>query len=347
MRNGAKPGAAPATRQRSKAAARALRRRDMRMGQASKRRPIVESSRRQSGRNGSKGFARSALPSLPDGEKLWWMIAVPSRELLRRVPFVIGVMGLLAVGLVATLWLATRSTEDASTLSTMRGHNRELQQEQERLERDMERGQSVTELARRAGELGMVPARDVAKFVPQPDGSVQVVGDLKPAEGAPEVPLDGEAPKPGDPSTRQPPAPNNSGTSHDAVPAPAAPAPAEPDDSVERVRPSQIVPDSPEQAPQAEAPEQTQAGSATPPVSSLPPIDPVSPLSQTAGQASTVQPSDMFPGLPAAPAPAESPAPRAESPAPPALQAPDPVASQPNAPAPSQQMDQPEQESHE
>ncbi|ADG97553.1 conserved hypothetical protein [Segniliparus rotundus DSM 44985] len=318
----------------------------MRMGHGSERRPIVESSRRQASRNASKGFARSALPSLPDGEKLWWMIAVPSRELLRRVPFVIGVMGLLAVGLVATLWLATRSTEDASTLSAMRGHNRELQQEQERLERDMERGQSVTELARRAGELGMVPARDVAKFVPQPDGSVQVVGDLKPAEGAPEVPLDGEPSKPGDPSKRQPPVPNNSGTSHEAAPPPAAPAPTELDDSVERVRPSQIAPDSPDQAPQAEAPEQTQPGSADPQVSSLPPVNPVSPLSQTANQASTAQPSDMFPGLPAAPAPqAGSPAPL--DPAPPPLQAPDPVASLPNTPAQSQHMDQPEQESHE
>ncbi|MGL6237064.1 MAG: hypothetical protein ACRC20_17205 [Segniliparus sp.] len=336
MRSGTKPGAA-ATRQRSKAAARALRRRDVRMGQASDRRPVVESSRRQSNRNAAKGFARSALPSLPDGEKLWWMIAVPSRELLRRVPFVIGVMGLLAVGLATTLWLATRSTEDASTLSTMRAHNRELQQEQERLERGMEQGQSITELARRAGELGMVPARDVAKLVPQPDGSVQVVGELKPAAGGPEQQLGPGPAKPGDPAKTPPPAPNAPAPQGDNAPAPAPAAEqAQPDESVERVRPTEAAPAAP--AAPVDEPEQ-------PPVPGLPSADPMLPVPPMS-QAGSQSPAAM-PGLPS-PAPAPQlqaprivPVPPADNPAPPPLELPGPVASQPAV------SDQPEQEPHE
>ena len=325
MRGGAKPGPT-ATRQRSKAAARALRRRDMRMGQASERRPIVDSSRRPASRGSTKGFMRSGLPPLPDREKLWWMIAFPSRELLRRVPFVIGVIGLLAVGLAATLWLATRSTEDASTLSAMRWHNRELQQEQERLERDMERGQSVTELARRAGDLGMVPARDVAKLVPQPDGSVQVVGQLKPAEGGPERPLEAGAGDSRDPAKQQPP-----------PPAPGeAPAPPPPDHTVERVHPTQIAPEAPAQG---ETPGQPPAEAAAPQqVSSLPPAAPVpaSPLANPAPPLS--QAADQAPLAPSAP-PAQE-----DDPAPPAPEAPEPVTSQPAAPVPPERMEQPEQE---
>ncbi|EFV14394.1 hypothetical protein [Segniliparus rugosus] len=328
MRGGVKQGPT-ATRQRSKAAARALRRRDMRMGQASERRPHVESSRRPVSRGPTKGFMRSGLPPLPDREKLWWMIAFPSRELLRRVPFVIGVIGLLAVGLAATLWLATRSTEDASTLSAMRLHNRELQQEKERLERDMERGQSVTELARRAGDLGMVPAQDVAKLVPQPDGSVQVVGQLKPAEGGPERPLEAGAGNPGEPAKPQPPAP-----------APGeAPAPAQPDNSVERVHPTQVVPEAP--APDGAPGQPPAEAAALPPVSSLPPADPV-PASPPADPAPSLsQAVDQAPLAPSAP-PAQE-----DNPAPPAPEAPEQVASQPAAPVPPKNMEQPEQEQHE
>jgi hypothetical protein len=96
-----------------------------------------------------------------------------------RAQFVLLVMVLLAVGMVATLWLSTAATADSYVLQQARDDARQLREQSERLHRDVAAMDSAPELARRAGELGMVPVQDPPRLVVAPDGSVTVVGTPK------------------------------------------------------------------------------------------------------------------------------------------------------------------------
>ncbi|MFD1813043.1 hypothetical protein [Rhodococcus gannanensis] len=104
-----------------------------------------------------------------------------------RIPFVAAVIGLLSVGLAVTLLLTTRAAEDSYKLSAAKAHNQELIEKKAALERDFRAANSAPELARKAAELGMIAATDVARLVVADDGSVTVVGEPKPATGAPVV----------------------------------------------------------------------------------------------------------------------------------------------------------------
>ena len=107
-----------------------------------------------------------------------------------RIPFVALIIGLLSLGLGLTLLLTTRSAGDSYDLSDAKAYNEGLVQERASLQRDVELADSAPELARRAAEMGMVPAGNVARLVVAPDGSVQVIGTPAPAEGKPVAPLD-------------------------------------------------------------------------------------------------------------------------------------------------------------
>lgn len=107
-----------------------------------------------------------------------------------RIPFVALIIGLLAIGLGLTLLLTTRSAGDSYDLSAAKAVNAELAQERASLQRDVELAESAPELARKAAELGMVPAKNSARLIVAPDGGVQVVGTPAPADGAPVAPLD-------------------------------------------------------------------------------------------------------------------------------------------------------------
>ena len=100
-----------------------------------------------------------------------------------RAPFVLLVMVLLAVGLVATLWLSTAATADSYVLQDARDNARALREQSERLHREVAAMDSAPELARRAGELGMVPVQDPARLVVAPDGAaVPPEGQEAPAQ---------------------------------------------------------------------------------------------------------------------------------------------------------------------
>ncbi|MFF0239192.1 hypothetical protein ACFYRW_02960 [Rhodococcus pyridinivorans] len=107
-----------------------------------------------------------------------------------RIPFVATIIGLLGVGMAVTLLLTTRATEDSYELSAARSLNEELAQKRAVLQRDVATAESAPALAVAAAELGMIPTGQIARIVVAPDGSVQVVGDPVPAQGAPPVPLD-------------------------------------------------------------------------------------------------------------------------------------------------------------
>ncbi|WP_435122440.1 hypothetical protein [Amycolatopsis thermoflava] len=102
-----------------------------------------------------------------------------------RATFVLLVMVLLAAGVVVTLLLSTQAIADSYRLEQLRDDNAALAERVEQLQQDVSGAESPSSLAERAKALGMVPAKDPAHLVLNPDGSVTVVGEPKKAEGAP------------------------------------------------------------------------------------------------------------------------------------------------------------------
>ncbi|CAM2851924.1 hypothetical protein BST27_06625 [Mycobacterium intermedium] len=118
---------------------------------------------------------------------------------LNRVPFVVLVIGSLAVGLGLTLWLSTDAAERSYQLSHARERTRMLQQQKEALERDVREAESAPALAEAARRQGMIPTQDTAHLVQGPDGNWVVVGTPKPADGVPPPPLNTPLPEEGPP----------------------------------------------------------------------------------------------------------------------------------------------------
>ncbi len=161
-----------------------------------------------------------------------------------RIPFVATILALLGVGMAATLLLTTGAAEDSYHLSTARAHNETLVQQRAVLQRDVEAGNSAPVLAVEAAKLGMIPSTQVARLVVAEDGSVSVVGEPVPAQGAPPAPLNkvrprtdarGQAPLSGSAGVESPrplaevgEAPTPRPRSTDALAGDAGPRPAEP-----------------------------------------------------------------------------------------------------------------------
>ena len=129
------------------------------------------------------------------------------RTLLAKIPFVVLVIGSLAIGLAITLWLSTDSARRSYQLGSARALNEALMQQKEALERDVLEAQSAPALADAARNLGMIPSRDTAHLVQDPAGNWVVVGQPKPAEGAPPPPLNNKLPDEKPPAPPAPPPP--------------------------------------------------------------------------------------------------------------------------------------------
>ncbi|MBB4682788.1 hypothetical protein [Amycolatopsis jiangsuensis] len=103
-----------------------------------------------------------------------------------RASFVLIMMGLLAAGVVSTLWLTTQAIADSYRLEQLRTTNAGLAESKDRLEREVAKAQSPASLAPAAKALGMVPAGDPARIVVGADGKTRVVGD--PQKAQPQTP---------------------------------------------------------------------------------------------------------------------------------------------------------------
>lgn len=106
-----------------------------------------------------------------------------------RTSFVAVIMCMLVAGLSLTLFLTTRSAENAYRLGEIQDANRTLEHQAQSLRREVESARSAPVLARAATELGMVPANSVARLVVGDDNSVEVVGEPTPAVGPPQPTL--------------------------------------------------------------------------------------------------------------------------------------------------------------
>jgi hypothetical protein len=101
-----------------------------------------------------------------------------------RASFVLIMMGLLAAGVAATLWLSTQAIADSYRLEQLRGINAKQVEQAQQLQRQVTKEESASALAQKAKELGMVPGGDPARIVVNPDGSTTVVGEPKKAQAA-------------------------------------------------------------------------------------------------------------------------------------------------------------------
>ncbi|MFD6401337.1 hypothetical protein [Nocardia sp. NPDC060249] len=139
------------------------------------------------------GAAERAYARKRTREQLLDGIELPERAstMAGRIPFVTAIIGLLGCGLALTLLLTTRAAEDSYQLGDARAVNRKLDDERAALQREVAAADSAPELAARARELGMIPAKDPARLVIGPDGEVTVIGNPTPAQGAPVPPLNG------------------------------------------------------------------------------------------------------------------------------------------------------------
>ncbi|KAF0842455.1 hypothetical protein [Nocardia caishijiensis] len=172
------------------------------------------------------GAAERAYARKRTRQQLLDGISLPDRSstMAGRIPFVTAIIGLLGCGLALTLLLTTRAAEDSYLLGDMRSDNRALADERAALQREVAAADSAPELAERAGELGMIPAKDPARLVIGPGGEVTVIGTPMPAQGAPAPPLNGP------PTTTPNPAPGQQAQGERVVPVqPGTPATAAPE----------------------------------------------------------------------------------------------------------------------
>ncbi|WP_084488748.1 hypothetical protein [Nocardia niwae] len=226
-----------------------------------------------------RAYARRRMRA-ETGSDSTFLPTVRRSAMTARIPFVTAIIALLGCGLALTLLLTTRAAEDSYQLGDARATNRRLADERAALQREVEVADSAPELALRARELGMIPAKDPARLLIGPDGSVTVIGKPAPAQGTPVPPLNaspssrspqGErvvpvtttpgAPVPGRPNTGPP-----ANAQVNAAPAPGSPVPPVP---------APVVP------PQAEAPAPSAAAS-QPPAEATSPDPEVAPSPQQA-----------------------------------------------------------------
>jgi hypothetical protein len=162
----ARGGSATATRSRSAAAERAYARREERR---------ERSLRREERPNRAQRPVEAPEPRRPRARQ-------PTKRLqekvaISRAPLVVGGMSLLATGLAGTLWLAIAGVSGSYQLQQAQAEVNALSDQKNALVRQNSDLDSTPALQRRAIQQGLVPAPEPAHLVPQPNGSVVVVGD--------------------------------------------------------------------------------------------------------------------------------------------------------------------------
>lgn len=137
-------------------------------------------------------------------QRLLRVVPTKMPGLASKTPFVLLVMGLLAAGVLATLFLSLSAVSDSYKLETAKNDVTDLSSKVEQLKSDVAKMESPEVLYDRAKQLGMVPAPDPVRVRQNPDGSVTVVGSATAAPQPPAPPPTTTAPPAS--STTTPPA---------------------------------------------------------------------------------------------------------------------------------------------
>jgi len=111
-------------------------------------------------------------------------VGVPIRETMAKIPFVIVIIALLAVGGVGVLYLNTRTDEAGIRTNQAKDSADDLRLRVESLQRDIAGLDSITEIARKAKEMGLVQPGDPAIIVVPSKGPAKVIGTPRPAQSA-------------------------------------------------------------------------------------------------------------------------------------------------------------------
>jgi hypothetical protein len=165
---GKRVGTGTATRRRSPAAERAYARREQRQGDT------VHEEVDRPQRGGPVRQPRRQPATKP----------LPEKAAGSRVPLVVTVMTLMACGLAATLWLSIAAVSGSYRLQQAQSDVNALTAERDQLLRQNSDLDSTPDLQQRAAAQGLVPAPQAAYLVPQPDGSVAVLGQPQAADPA-------------------------------------------------------------------------------------------------------------------------------------------------------------------
>jgi hypothetical protein len=116
----------------------------------------------------------------------------PIATALDRAPFVVVLIGLLAGGIAAVLYLNTVTDEAGMRTSTAKSNATDLRLTIEALQRDVALLDATPKIADEAAALGMVPAGDSAMLIVDAAGTGSVVGTPSAVPGAapPAAPVD-------------------------------------------------------------------------------------------------------------------------------------------------------------
>lgn len=126
-------------------------------------------------RKGSFRQRESARPKQSRAQR----IVAPVTTRARRTPFVVVVLTVIGTGLIGLILISTAMQSQAFELARLTSQARDLQTQQEALQREVSDLESPEHLGPRALTLGMVPS-STPVYLELPDGRVR--GTAKPAE---------------------------------------------------------------------------------------------------------------------------------------------------------------------
>ena len=140
----------------------------------------IERDPEQPGTRATRGrttAAQRAYARKASRKQRWpWTKPAARLKVASRTPFVLLVMGLLAAGVLVTLFLSLSAVADSYRLEDAKKKTTDLTSRVEQLKADVAKGESPEVLYDQARKLGMVPAPDPGRLKVNPDGSVSLTG---------------------------------------------------------------------------------------------------------------------------------------------------------------------------
>ncbi|MFM9378140.1 hypothetical protein [Gordonia sp. VNK21] len=152
---------------------------------AARRRPAAGERRTRSGAAEQTGErrVRRGTGSLAAGRRKAAAEAESLFARLRAMPLVLPLVALVVGALAITLYLSTKSAQDAYALAAAKAENQSLSDKRDELKKTYDSGNSAPELSDKAGKLGMVPVAGAPQMVVGADGKARLQGTLDPVTG--------------------------------------------------------------------------------------------------------------------------------------------------------------------
>lgn len=171
-----------------------------RVGEPSPRDPSSQPHEdRDKARRRTAGAERAYARRAQRAQNLRNGTAVPQQKAVSKAPFVVLVMLVLGAGVAGIMYFSTQAAADTYRLQEARAEAEKLTLRMEQLRREVALLESPTDLARRAGEMGLVEPSNPARLRQNPDGSIEEFGK-------PSAPTKSTPPPPPSPETATPPA---------------------------------------------------------------------------------------------------------------------------------------------